>query len=378
MRYFPFKILVLCILLPPVLYLASVRWLEWAVERSYKTEIHKISAGDIKPLLDGRERLKDVLAENIDRFLSSRHAFLNDVRVTVSVYAGTDELLYPQPFDDQKNLLESSDTLKIAEDNYRLLNGGLSVEVSAALDPYSFLSYLLLAIIVTCAVLFFYIFYRAGVRKALLDGEKRSREWEEMLAREQDNKKMLEQLLQIRTELDQHLDAMKEKLSKASQSEDDMIDEIVSLEEKIEQNEALQKEQKEEIESLKQAIDQAKSVKGKKAKQGSKTNDFVSKRFKTVYKNLTFHDRSIDGYQDLEDAMKLKCEEVIHLLNDEPDQVIIKRKVFGKKNRETVFEVIFAYKGRLYFRRLKDNTIEILAVGTKNTQDRELEFLDRL
>jgi hypothetical protein len=90
------------------------------------------------------------------------------------------------------------------------------------------------------------------------------------------------------------------------------------------------------------------------------------------------NERAVEGYQDLEEAMKIKCEEVIHQLNDDPDQVIIKRKVFGKKNRETVFEVLFAYKGRLYFRRLKDNTIEILAVGTKNTQDRELDFLDRL
>ena len=102
------------------------------------------------------------------------------------------------------------------------------------------------------------------------------------------------------------------------------------------------------------------------------------KRFKTLYKNLAFHERAIDGFRDFEEDMKLKCEEVIHLLNSEPDKVIIKRKVFGKKNRETVFEVIFSYNGRLYFRKLKDGSIEVLAVGTKNTQDRELEFLDRL
>jgi hypothetical protein len=76
--------------------------------------------------------------------------------------------------------------------------------------------------------------------------------------------------------------------------------------------------------------------------------------------------------------MKLKCEEIVYLLNSDPDKVIIKRKVFGKKNRETVFEVIFAYNGRLYFRKLKEGSIEVLAVGTKNTQERELEFLDKL
>ena len=44
----------------------------------------------------------------------------------------------------------------------------------------------------------------------------------------------------------------------------------------------------------------------------------------------------------------------------------------------TVQEVIFSYKGRLYFRKVKDSKIEVLAIGTKNTQARDLEFLDNL
>jgi len=44
----------------------------------------------------------------------------------------------------------------------------------------------------------------------------------------------------------------------------------------------------------------------------------------------------------------------------------------------TKIEVIFSYKGRLYFRNTKDQRVEILAVGTKNTQARELEFLAKL
>jgi hypothetical protein len=52
--------------------------------------------------------------------------------------------------------------------------------------------------------------------------------------------------------------------------------------------------------------------------------------------------------------------------------------VFGKKNRETVLEVVFAYKGRLYFRKREDRRVEVVAIGTKNTQERELEFLANL
>jgi hypothetical protein len=75
--------------------------------------------------------------------------------------------------------------------------------------------------------------------------------------------------------------------------------------------------------------------------------------------------------------MRLKAEEVIHQLNAAPDLVVVKRKVFGKKNRETVLEVVFAYKGRLYFRR-REGRVDVVAIGTKNTQERELEFLASL
>jgi hypothetical protein len=39
-----------------------------------------------------------------------------------------------------------------------------------------------------------------------------------------------------------------------------------------------------------------------------------------------------------------------------------------------VLEVLFGYKGRLYFRNTRDKQVEVLAIGTKNTQSRELEF----
>ena len=76
--------------------------------------------------------------------------------------------------------------------------------------------------------------------------------------------------------------------------------------------------------------------------------------------------------------MRIKAEEVIHQLNDNPGKVSIKRKVFGKKNRETVFEVIFAYRGRLYFRKTEGSRVEVLVIGTKLTQNKDLNFLDKL
>jgi len=101
-------------------------------------------------------------------------------------------------------------------------------------------------------------------------------------------------------------------------------------------------------------------------------------RFNTLYKNLEFHNKAVSGYVELSEELKMKAEEVIHQLNEDPGLVKIKRKVFGGKGHKTVLEVIFGYKGRLYFRNTSDKRVEVLAIGTKNTQARELEFLARL
>ncbi|RLC29604.1 MAG: hypothetical protein DRH32_07085, partial [Deltaproteobacteria bacterium] len=71
------------------------------------------------------------------------------------------------------------------------------------------------------------------------------------------------------------------------------------------------------------------------------------------------------------------AEEVIKQL-DSGGRVDIKRKVELKKSSEKVFEAIFAYSGRLYYRNLSDGRIEILVIGTKNSQVKDLSFLETL
>ena len=116
----------------------------------------------------------------------------------------------------------------------------------------------------------------------------------------------------------------------------------------------------------------------RESKQKAKAFNSTRKRFKALYKNISVNERAISGFIDLTDDMQIKGEEIIHKLNEDPAFVQIKRKVFGKKGRTTVQEVIFAYKGRLYFHKLKDNRIEILTIGTKNTQAKDLEFLNNI
>ena len=150
------------------------------------------------------------------------------------------------------------------------------------------------------------------------------------------------------------------------------------LEKRLEENRRLQELQQEEIQTLKESLAGHEKEQRREDKGRQKIEAVLRRRFATLYKNIAVNDRAIEGLAELNDELRLKAEEVVHQLNSTPDLVAVKRKVFGKKNRETVLEVVFAYKGRLYFRRGPDRRIEVLAVGTKNSQDRELEFLANL
>jgi hypothetical protein len=86
----------------------------------------------------------------------------------------------------------------------------------------------------------------------------------------------------------------------------------------------------------------------------------------------------VEGFLELQPDMQLKAEEVVHALNEGSNKVQVKRKVFSKKSSLTAFETVFAYKGRIYWRKTSDGRVEILAVGTKNTQHKDLNYLDSL
>jgi NH3-dependent NAD+ synthetase len=112
--------------------------------------------------------------------------------------------------------------------------------------------------------------------------------------------------------------------------------------------------------------------------QQSKVAGGLRKRMDTLYKYASFSDRALTGLTELPESMQIKAEEVIHQLNAQTDEVPIKRKLFRGKGKETVFEIVFARKGRLYFRRTKARKVDILVIGTKNTQEKDLVYLDRL
>lgn len=107
--------------------------------------------------------------------------------------------------------------------------------------------------------------------------------------------------------------------------------------------------------------------------------DQLGKRLRTLYKNLEIDDRAIDDLVGLRDGdMKLKAEEAMKRLSDEPDTAAIRRKVGGLPPHLSIFELGFAGKGRIYYTRGEVRRHRVLAIGAKNSQKADLEYLSRL
>lgn len=377
MKYLSFKILILCILLPPVLYILTVQSVEKNLKVRYLREIENSCIGDTRPLFDGSVRLQDAVNENINLFLQNKALISYGAKVNIAVATKQGTILYPAPFEEEQASLLPSDPIRVASDNYSLMNEGLAVRVELKLEHNTLLSNAFLSVYVFASVLALYLYYKAGLRKVRIEELEKSAEIERLvntkeiyadnlIALEKEKGNLSAKYEQIRKEL-------KNEKVRATSNEDEMIAEIVSLEEKMKTNLALQDKQRNEIDALKEKIKRSEGGKPK-----AKNFNAVQKRFKTLYKKISINERAITGFMELTDDLKIKSEEIIHQLNEDPGLVPVKRKVFGAKSREKVLEVIFAYKGRLYFRKPKDSKIEILALGTKNTQAKELEFLSKL
>lgn len=382
MRHFPIKILILCVLLPPLLYIFSIQLLEIGIQARYEKELGRVMVGDVNPLLEGNVSLQDILKKNINAFLASRVVVDWGVEINVSVASSTGRYLYPRGYEEADSDFSSTNRLALASENYRLLSDGLEHTLKVKINHNTLIANGILAIYVLLSIAVAFSFYRRGIRKSQADELATQQKIDDLADEHNKHLTLLESLEDQREGLASEIDQMKKELDderqKAMATEDEMVEELMGLEDKIGQHVARQNNQLEEIEALKEKIDQYEKEKALRKRQVQKSGDAVRKRFNVLYKNLAIHDKATEGFVNLTDEMQIKAEEIIHQLNDDPKMVPVKRKVFGKKNRETVFEVIFAYKGRLYYRTITGNRVEVLVIGTKLTQNKDLAFLDKL
>ena len=382
MKYFPIKILILCLLLPPVFYFISALCLESHFKSRYTIEVGNIYIGDTRPLFDGSLSLPPAINKNIRSYLQSKTMIVWGLKTAITVKTKGNQILYPIIFESKEESLFPPAPIQLAADNYKLMNEGLLVNVDVLFDHNSLLSNSMLIFYICLSILALSLYYLSGIKKFRLENSEKSKEIVRLEKLEKNQTKKLKRIVRDKKNLTSEIKKVKKKFEeekiKARKNEDGMIKEIVSLEEKMNKNIALQNEKQQEIDRLKDQIRLFESERKIESKQKDKVFNSVRKRFKALYKKLSINERAISGFLELPDDMKIKGEEVIHKLNEDPKFVHVKRKVFKKKGGGTVQEVIFSYNGRLYFRQTKNNRIEILTMGTKNTQARDLEWLDSI
>ncbi|MBW2492139.1 MAG: hypothetical protein JRE65_13440 [Deltaproteobacteria bacterium] len=382
MKFLSLKILILCILLPPVLYIFSVQSIERHLKGRYANEIKDFYLKDTRPLFEGSLRLKDAINRNINRYLQSKALIPLGVKVAITVTSKQNTILYPVVVDTKETSLLPNDAMKIASDNYKLMNEGLVVNVDLVLEHNTLLTNAILGFYIFASIFVLSFYYWTGLKKTRQEEMEKNSELfrlKEVETKHADNlKALMKDKKNLISEIKNIKKQLKKEKIKARKNEDEMIQEIVALEEKIHNKMNFLNERQEEIDILKETIKLFEKEARKESKQKTKDYHSVRKRFKALYKNISIDKRAIIGFLDLTEDMKIKSEEIIHKLNENPKLVPIKRKVFSKKGRATVQEVIFAYNGRLYFRSAKNSRIEILTIGTKNTQARDLEYLDNV
>ncbi|MCU0600759.1 MAG: hypothetical protein MUE70_16040 [Desulfobacterales bacterium] len=380
MKYISFKILIACIVLPPLLYAVSVKLLESRLTLQYHADLKNTYLSDITEILNGQKSLRESVNTAVSNYLNKNIFVKLGGNVDVSVTTRNGNIIYPPAF--QNDTIDSlpSDPVKMAETNFNMLNEGLDIQVEAQIIPYSLIAFVILLFYASLFLIGLYGYYHKGIKQARYEEEKRKQELDQLLVLEGEQLKNIQTLSDEREMLLSDYDRLQKALEtekiQAEKTEEELFDEIEQLEKKLSDNLSLQQNQHQEIDKLKEKIQELEKSKEVINKQKQKEADKLEKRFKTLYKNIYITPRALENLTDMTEEMGLKAEEIAHQLNDDASAVAVKRKVFSKKGNITAFEVMFAYSGRLYFRKTKENKVEILTIGTKNTQARDLAYLD--
>jgi DNA repair exonuclease SbcCD ATPase subunit len=384
-KFFPLKIAIVCLLLPTGIYIAGLIQLEKTFTKDYSNRIQNVLVGDSEWLLKGSVRLEDQIARNIKSFMAKDWKIqVFKIKVNVQVTSTQGRIIYPKFLDENaldKELVMEFDSQIVARENFDLLNRGLEVAVDTSLRHGSRLANLILVICYGVSSGIFFIFYNKASRRFASDSEEKARLIHELKKGKQTYKKVVDELETERNDLFDNIRTLNAKYQedqkKAKISEEELFEEIISLEEQMAAFIKMKENRENQISELKSQVQKFERRKNSKGKRNE--FDFLQKRFTTLYKNIDMHRKAIDGFMGLNDDQQIKAEEVVHQLDTHPDSVIVKRKVFsGKKHRTASFEVLFAYNGRLYFRKGKNNRVQVLVIGTKKTQTKDMEFLQSL
>lgn len=368
--------------LPPIFYMATLSLLERYYQKHELNALKRVIVRNLPALYEGRYTVKEEVHRNLGEYLKNDLRFRLGLSMNIQIKTVDDRILYPaqttKAASDDKEFSElprdSLRYIEVASENYKLLSDGLILSVKAQLRHNSWISnsILILYILIALAVI------RISVRRSLKATEAAEAERTRLAEKLEDQLAKAEEKLKAAEEKES---AYLARIETLRSDKDGLATDIDALLEEIEKQEAglsehtkIREALESQIEGMRADLDRA----IEKTKKKRKTVESARKRFAVLYKSLVFTDRAMEGLLDLTDEFQLKAEQVIQKLNDDESAVPVKRKVFGKGGKLNVLEVTFSYSGRIYYQKDSQAKKTIVAVGTKNTQDKDLAYLESL
>ncbi|MBW1681382.1 MAG: hypothetical protein JRJ83_08065 [Deltaproteobacteria bacterium] len=383
MNRFPYRILFLCIFLPPLCYILTIQGLESYWQRRESERLNRIIVQDQEALYEGRYSLVEEINRNIGKYLSESLKYRLGVRARILVKTGDNRILYPvaelEPgtAGTEDDPLDAAHYMAVATENYRLLNEGLVVSLNLKVAHNSWISNSILLVYLLAAALVLRAFVRRGMRRVeALEADRRAviERLSGQLDQTRGALKEIEAKQNGYLRRIEHLSKDKEGLSK---DVDALLEEMEELETGLQSQKDLKEELEQEALRLREELDRLRE-KTRHPRKRQKQAAAAAKRFRVLYKNLTFTERALTGFSGLTGEFQLKAEEVIQHLDRDDSLVSVRRKVFGKGGKMNVLEVDFSYSGRLYYQKDTRGRITVLAIGTKNTQEQDLAYLESI
>jgi hypothetical protein len=383
MRSFPYRLLIICILAPPLCYIFTLQGIEMYLKKKVEVEVNVIKIRNYHLLDEGLRTVKEEINRNIGEYLQS-HSFRTRLGIStqISVRTGEGRILYPADlkedlFDMDRGASSSSmNYTDIAARNSKILKDNPTAVVGITVRHNCWLSN---SILLFYILLFLFIIQRS-VRKSVRESQELAREQRGHIDKLADMLKETETgIKDIRIKEDGYLrkiEELKKERENLSTDIDDLLGEMENLETGLAAQRDLREKREKEVHNLQNEIGELKE-RVENPKKKIKAIDTTRKRFKVLYKNLEFSERALEGFLSLSDEFQLKAEEIIHRLNEDRAMVSVKRKVFGKGGKMNVLEADFAYSGRIYFQADAELKTRVLVLGTKNTQDQDIAYLER-
>jgi len=380
MKIIPYKILILCLVLPPVCYVLTVQSLESYLQRVENATLKEILIEHPEALYEGRYTVREEINRNISKYLNRSIKSKIGVRSNILVKTSDGRILYPPVYGtgvkEQKDQEPTGlNYVEVAAENYSILNEGFSTEATVKIRYNSWLSIGLLIFYLGLSGLILRVVTKRGLAESEQKEDEHRMEMAKLGTQLSHSRKQLEEVVVKEREYLSRIERLKRDKQELAKDVDGLLEEMEEQEEGLEDQRGHREALEKELEELREKL-QRLTEKGEKRKKKKGKYDNLAKRFRLLYKNLDFSDRAVAGFSELTGEFKLKAEEVIHQLNEDDSLISIKRKVFGKGGKMHVLEIDFAYSGRLYFQKNTKGRIRVLAIGTKNTQSQDLAFVE--